>query len=107
MNDKMLFLQIETESPIEPGSSRQWSRRKLVSSHLVGQLAGRDCLSDVWFADSFLAIDPGVVVIAITDVVVGLRVLSGEVFTQGGLPRELGLAPGARNLSVVRRRRCG
>jgi len=69
-----------------------------VSGHLAGQLISRDCLGDVWFANGFLTIDPGVI---IADIVVGLRVLSGEMFTQSSLPRELGFAPGARDLSVI------
>lgn len=76
-----------------------------MSGHLVGQLAVRGCLSDVRFADSFLTIDNSVVIIAATDVVVGFWMLSGQVFPQGGLPGEFGLASGARDLRAGPRRR--
>lgn len=92
--------QIKAESPVEAGSSRQGSRRKLVSGHLVGQLAGRERLSDVRFADGLLAVDGGVVVIAATGVIIGLRMLGGQVLPESGLPGELGLASGAGNLHV-------
>lgn len=102
---KPCFLQIKTESPVKPGSPRQGSRRKLMSGHFVGQLAGRCCLSDVRFADSFLTIDNSIIIIAATDVIIGFWMLSGQVFPQGGLSGEFSLASGARDLCAGPRRR--
>jgi len=65
-----------------------------VSGHLVGQLRAGDRLHDVWFADpDFLILNATVVVIA-----AGFRMLRGEMLPQGGLPGELGVASGARDL---------
>lgn len=74
------LLQIKAESPVEPGTSRQGSRRKLVSGHLAGQLISWDCLGNVRFANGLLTIGSGVIVVVV-DIVVGLRMLRGQVFT--------------------------
>lgn len=76
-----------------------------MSGHLAGQLIGRNHLGDVRFTNGFFTIGNGVIVIAATtDVIVGFRMLSGQVLPQSGLPGEFGVAPGAGNLGVGPRR---